>query len=199
MTLFLDVGLNAPEARPLECTREGGRRVDGAASQVLRPGLAHGSVPFHRQSEDVKARMTSGASRIRAMLCQHVAQWRIRLGFVLRQLRHRWWRRRNHLAQEPTHHPIPALDWTGSQARGTLGQEHGHGKQAPAFVFSRIIDANPVVFRAGHAGNAVVAGEHRIHEGVIAIQQIEDGAIVPNHLFDEPDRLLEHRLLADRW
>src|SRR6185503_15413103 len=74
LTLRLDVGLDASEPGALNVAGEGGRRVDGTASQVLRPGLAHRSVPFHRQSKYVKARMASGAQRIRAMPRQNVAQ-----------------------------------------------------------------------------------------------------------------------------
>jgi len=128
--------------------------------------------------------MTPGAQRIRAMPRKDVAQWRIRCGFVFRQLRNLWRRRRDHLAEEAAHDPEPAFHWTGSQAGRTLGEEDGHRQQAATFIPSRIIDANPVVVRTGNARNAVVPGQHRIHKRVVPIEQVEHGAVVSNHVLD---------------
>ena len=37
-------------------------------------------------------------------------------------------------------------------------------------------------------------GQHRVHEGVVAVQQIQNRAVVVDQIGEEADRLLEHRL-----
>ena len=112
-------------------------------AKVFASLLAYRSVAFHGETEGVEPGMASGANRIRAMLRKHVAQRSIRFGFVLRQLGNHGGRRRNHLAQNPPHHPIAALHRAGSQTGRTLGQEHGHRQQTATVVLARIVNPNP--------------------------------------------------------
>ncbi len=55
-----------------------------------------------------------------------------------------------------------------------------------------IVDAHPVVSVALDRWDAVVFGQHRVHEGVVAIDKVQDRSIILNGVFDVVDGFLEH-------
>ena len=56
-----------------------------------------------------------------------------------------------------------------------------------------MLDAHPVVWRAGDAGHAVVLGEDGIHKRVVGVEEVKDGAVRAHEVDQEVKRLREHR------
>src|ERR1700678_2401211 len=109
------------------------------------------------------------------MLGQHVAYGKIGLRLVARQLGNdrRWWW--NADAQHLLHYPIATLYRAGAQSGGVLGHKYRHGQDATASILAGVVHADPVVQVALNSWDAVVLGQHRIDEGVVAVDKVEDG------------------------
>ena len=115
--LFTDVALHTLELRSPHCRRERRPRVStGPAAEVIGSLFADRTVAFEREAEGVEARMAGSATRVLAVLCQHVPQRQIELRLVLGQLGNVRRRRRDHLAEDAPHDPISPLHRTRPQA-----------------------------------------------------------------------------------
>ena len=75
-----------------------------------------------------------------------------------------------------------------------MREEDGHGEEAAAAVAGGIVDAEPLAGGVFDGGHAVVLGERGVHEGVLAVEQIEGGAVVLDEVGEEADGLFEHGL-----
>ena len=68
------------------------------------------------------------------------------------------------------------------------------GNRPPRVVAPRIVDAHPHRLVARTLRHAVVTGQGRIDERVVAVDQIQHRPVVPERVLHHPHRLFEHRL-----
>ena len=190
--------------------RKRGVSVHGPAAEVLDAQLADRSVALEDQPDGVEVYMATGAALVLAMPRHQFPQGEVsQLHLVAGQLGDRGRRRRDEFPEQAANDPVTALHRAGSQARGVLGQENCHGQEAAAAVEVRVIGAHPVAraeiqfrhatFRHatfGHStfGHSIVPGQGWIDESVVGVEKLEHGAILADEIYEEVDRLLEHRL-----
>src|SRR5580704_10547155 len=108
LPLLADVGFDALHSGALAATGKNRVGIHRTSGEVLGTRLAHWSVAFKRQTENVEPRMTGSAHGDRAMFGQHVAEWQVRLRFVGRQLRNNRRRWRDDFAEHAMNHPVSA-------------------------------------------------------------------------------------------
>ena len=82
-------------------------------------------------------------------------------------------RRRNCSPEHTPQHPVTALHRARTQAGRVLGKEHGHGEDTASAVAGGVAHAHPLTRRTVGLRHAVVTGQHGIHEGVFAVEDVE--------------------------
>ena len=123
----LDVGAEPLHAGPFAAAREGRAGVNRPAAEVQRPRLADGTISLERQADRVEPLVADGAGLVRPVTGQRLAQGPVaELGLVVGEVGDIRRGRRDLLAQEPAHDPVPALDRARPQPRRVPGQEDGH-------------------------------------------------------------------------
>ena len=82
---------------------------------------------------------------------------------------------------------VASADEVLSQAWGVLGEEGGHRQEPTTAVGRRIGGLHPVVGGSGRRGDPVVRGEHRVDKGILRVEAIEDGAVLPDEMRQDLD------------
>ena len=127
------------------------------------------------------------------MFLQTLAQGQVLLVAILLvvECRHvrRWWWWMD--AQDLIHHPHPAQHRAGAVRMRSDRQHTRHGQHATTFVV-RAFDLTELT--AAHARDVVNAGQVLIHIEVIAVDQVDEAAVLGDQFIEEHLRLIAHRI-----
>ena len=127
------------------------------------------------------------------MLLHQLAQAEAGVGILARggQPLHagRGWRRR--IAQDLFKDPLAAPDRAGAGRTRSDGQDAGHRQHPPAVAIGELDLAHG---GSGDVGDAIVLGQAFIEEGIVAVEEFDDAAVLAHHRFEEHGRLIVHRL-----
>ena len=80
---------------------------------------------------------------------------------------------------------VAPQDRTGPGHTGLGGQDAGKAQNSPSIEAPHTVDTLPL--GAVHPGDAVMPGQRVVHEGVVSIQYLQDGAIFLEQMLEEAD------------
>ena len=170
---------------------ERGPGVQGPARHVPLAAASDGVKAFQRKAERIDSSMAGGAARLAGMQGHQLAQGQpLGSGFIGRKLGHVLGRPRQLLSQEYFADPVAAQDGTGPGGSRLLAQSRGQRQDTAPPMLLHPPDAAPAL--SPHALNAIKLCQSLVDEGVIGIEQAQQGAVALKQIGKEADGLLVH-------
>ena len=182
---------------PSPCRRRGKRPASRPAvpPRSLSRAFADRAVAFERQAERIESRVAGGAARVLAVLRQHVAQRQIRTSLRPAAARERWAAAAESLRRARAAPPSSRASrgWSAARASSASGKRPsaaGRRDRTCSASSTRTQWSRRRRLRAFRSASR--APDSRMCSSPYSRSRTEP--VVADHVLDEPDRLLEHRL-----
>ena len=165
--------------------------IDPLAGHLGAPATDRVEV-LQSESQRVQAGVTGSAIGILAMLLEALAEGQTVALLVIRgQGGHQRRRRRGRRSEDLFEQPFAPQHRAGPLGITRLGEHRGHAGDAAAAAVGQ---GDLRETGAGHPGQSIVPRQFGIHPGVIAVEQLEQAAVLAQQAGEELARLGHHGL-----